>query len=211
MAASSARSPGLICCALCAANLVAWCRRQCIAAGDATCGRAVRCQIRAPKKGPAGRTKVSDWPGPPTRSPISLKLRSAATILGERARGHNDQTVLTPVERSSDVARRIAKGRQPGAGVGVDFDKRSVSIGLIEHPRATVTSITAHGLFPCYGDFGRNGSMDKIQATPRTRAGCAESPGPSDRGSCRWRRRSCRRLPSSLRASSRRHHALATP
>jgi hypothetical protein len=92
-----------------------------------------------------------------------LKLRSAATILGERARGHNDQTVLTPVERSSDVARRIAKGRQPGAGVGVDFDKRSVSIGLIELPRATVTSITAHGLFPCYGDFGRNGSMDKYK------------------------------------------------
>jgi hypothetical protein len=37
------------------------------------------------------------------------------------------------------------------------------SLSLSSLLKSTVTSITAHGLFLCYGYLGRNGSMDKYK------------------------------------------------
>jgi hypothetical protein len=69
--------------------------------------------IRASKKKPCqwrtpGRENVSTGQGY-RRAPNQFGATLGAPILGEREWGHNDQTVLTPVARSSDVALRIAK------------------------------------------------------------------------------------------------------
>jgi hypothetical protein len=70
--------------------------------------------IRASKKKspasgePPGRENVSTGQGY-RRAPNQFGATLGVPILGDRERGHNDQTVLTPVARSSDVALRIAK------------------------------------------------------------------------------------------------------